>query len=163
MVRSAATVCVLTICQQALDAQQRHGCENIGSAMLCCRYDVKYGSGGFTTYGWQAGCSLVNGSYWAALQDPSAEQFLCDSSHNGLFECLHDFSGDGVCQSPWESQGFYSVFPVRTKVAVLLYLNTSIHREEKYVPIPSLALDVGMDICYYSSTCVSRVEQGNPI
>lgn len=69
----------------------------ITTTSLSCRYDVKYGSGGFNTYGYQAGCPFVNGTTEDALADPIASQFLCSAAEVGNVSCFHDFSGQGVC------------------------------------------------------------------
>lgn len=115
MVRSSF-ICVLTFASGISGSTCR---EHTHTTTVLCRYDVKYGSGGFTTYGWQAGCSFVNGSFYDAMKEPTASQFLCDRSHVGLYECLHDFSGDGVCQTSYHRgyhsgyhSGFHSVIPV---------------------------------------------------
>lgn len=64
-----------------------------------CRYDVKYGSGGFNAYGYQAGCTFVNGTTEEALEEPAAARFLCERDEVGTRQCFHDFSGQGICLS----------------------------------------------------------------
>lgn len=59
---------------------------------------MKYGSGGFNSYGYQAGCPFVNGTTEDALADPVAGQFLCLPEDAGNSACFRDFSGQGVCQ-----------------------------------------------------------------
>lgn len=78
-----------------------------------CRYDVKYGSGGFNTNGYQAGCAYVNGTFEDALADPVAGRFLCSPDDDESESCFSDFSGQGVCRiGPrffGEDYNFYAV------------------------------------------------------
>lgn len=60
---------------------------------------MKYGSGGFASYGYQAGCSFVMGTFDEALADPAASRYLCPPANSGTIACFHDFSGQGLCQA----------------------------------------------------------------
>eukprot|EP00892_Ulva_mutabilis_P005911 jgi/Ulvmu1/3692/UM017_0109.1 len=78
-------------------------------------YDVKYGSGGFSSYGYQAGCSFVMGTFEEALADPAAARYLCPRAMSGSISCFHDFSGQGICRAARQFDGspyaddFYTV------------------------------------------------------
>lgn len=89
---------------------------------LHSRYDVKYGSAGFNSFGYKGGCEFSTGSYSSAIAAPAASRYLCpngnayDRSAGVLdknYGCLHDLSGDGVCwnyANSWD--GFPRVLPV---------------------------------------------------
>jgi hypothetical protein len=92
--------------------------------LLTCRYDVKYGSGGFNVFGYKGGCEMATGSFSTAIQAPNAARYLCDHSlvYNydiGLVPknriCMHDYSSGGVCwlndEVSWDE--FARAMPVR--------------------------------------------------
>eukprot|EP00892_Ulva_mutabilis_P005907 jgi/Ulvmu1/3689/UM017_0105.1 len=68
-------------------------------------YDVKYGSGGFNSYGYQAGCTFVMGTFEEALADPAAARYLCPIADNRTISCFHDFSGQGRCRAQRKFDG----------------------------------------------------------
>eukprot|EP00892_Ulva_mutabilis_P005909 jgi/Ulvmu1/3690/UM017_0106.1 len=68
-------------------------------------YDVKYGSGGFNSYGFQAGCAFVMGTFEEALADPAAARYLCRPGDSESIACFHDFSGQGVCRAATQQDG----------------------------------------------------------
>ena len=76
---------------------------------------MKYGSGGFNSYGYQAGCAFVNGTQEEAQADPAAARYLCTREQVGTKQCFHDFSGEGVCLAELllGYDDFYSVGSVR--------------------------------------------------
>lgn len=59
------------------------------------RYLVKYGSAGFLSFGYQAGCNFVDGRF--ASEDPDSARYLCSSEPRGKLLCQHDHSTAGVC------------------------------------------------------------------
>ena len=70
---------------------------------------MKYGSAGFSAYGYHAGCAFANGTYEEALADPNAAQFLCTEEQAAAFtsidegylaKCMYDRSGVGKCGIP---------------------------------------------------------------
>eukprot|EP00892_Ulva_mutabilis_P001828 jgi/Ulvmu1/11646/UM008_0050.1 len=71
-------------------------------------YDVKYGSGGFNSYGWQGGCEFANGTFRSAFEDPAAKRYLCSPRQFREYVCLHDFSGDGTCDTLASIDNFYT-------------------------------------------------------
>eukprot|EP00892_Ulva_mutabilis_P005906 jgi/Ulvmu1/3688/UM017_0104.1 len=68
-------------------------------------YDVKYGSGGFNSYGFQAGCTFVTGTFEEALADPAAARYLCPPANEENIACFHDFSGQGQCRAQRMANG----------------------------------------------------------
>lgn len=84
-----------------------------------CRYDVKYGSAGWNSYGYQGGCEFASGSKSQAMKDPKARRYLCSESQDWDFMCTHDFTGDGVCISDPLLEGFKQVLQVRPADAAL--------------------------------------------
>ena len=82
-----------------------------------CRYDVKYGSAGFNSYGYKGGCAFAQGTYAEMMADPAASRYLCPKSMDSRYMCLHDFSGDGVCFSSELWDGVFRVQPVRHTTA----------------------------------------------
>lgn len=78
-----------------------------------CRYDVKYGSAGFNSFGYKAGCEFALGTYAEAMAVPEAAQYLCPKDMDKRYMCLHDHSGDGVCYSSDNWDGFFRALPVR--------------------------------------------------
>ena len=83
------------------------------SAAEPCRYDVKYGSAGFNSYGYQAGCEFATRgtSFAQALAIPSAAQYLCPAATPEL-SCHHDFSGSGSCTAEFTSESFLTLMEV---------------------------------------------------
>ena len=82
--------------------------------VLCtCRYDVKYGSLGFNVFGYHGGCNFSLGTYEEALVAPESARYLCSDSEALEFQCLHDYSGEGVCYASDLWDGFYRSLPVR--------------------------------------------------
>eukprot|EP00892_Ulva_mutabilis_P001587 jgi/Ulvmu1/11429/UM076_0003.1 len=85
-------------------------------------YDVKYGSGGFNSYGYQGGCTFVNGTIEESLADPAAARYVCSLVEVGTTQCFHDFSGRGVCQGEFllGYDDFYAVDVVRISPALVV-------------------------------------------
>eukprot|EP00892_Ulva_mutabilis_P009761 jgi/Ulvmu1/7157/UM034_0064.1 len=75
-------------------------------------YDVKYGSAGFNSYGYKAGCAFALGTFAEAMAEPDAARYLCPASMDTRYTCLHDFSGDGVCFSSDLWDGFFRSQPI---------------------------------------------------
>ena len=82
----------------------------------CCRYDVRYGSAGFNSYGYQAGCTFVTGTFDEVLADADGSRFLCPPEDDGAIRCFHDLSGQGVCrpQQRIDSMLYEDLFSVDT-------------------------------------------------
>ena len=74
---------------------------------------MKYGSAGFNSFGYKAGCAFALGTYAEAMASPKAAQYLCPEDMDRRYMCLHDHSGDGVCHSSANWDGFYRALPVR--------------------------------------------------
>lgn len=72
---------------------------------------MKYGSAGFHSWGYQGGCEFLNGPVATALAAPAAAQYLCPSSLVNNLECMHDFSGAGLCRDA--SDGYNRITAVR--------------------------------------------------
>lgn len=64
-------------------------------ATHACRYDVKYGSAGFNTFGYQAGCEFATGAFQEAMAVPAAARYLCEELDKE--GCTHDLSTHGTC------------------------------------------------------------------
>lgn len=84
---------------------------------------MKYGSGGFNSYGYQAGCTFVMGTFEEALADPAGSRFLCPPEDVGAIRCVHDFSGQGTCRSQvrFDFESYDDLYTVDT---VCLAFNT---------------------------------------
>lgn len=80
---------------------------------MSCRYDVKYGSMGFNVFGYQGGCEFALGTFAEALSTPQSARYLCSEDQSLQLECLHDYSGDGVCFASDLWDGFFRSLPVR--------------------------------------------------
>lgn len=73
---------------------------------------MKYGSAGFNSFGYKAGCEFALGTYKEAMAVPAAKQYLCPAAMDKRYVCLHDFAGDGVCHGDKHWDGFYRALPV---------------------------------------------------
>lgn len=78
-----------------------------------CRYDVKYGTAGFSSYGYQGGCAFATGSFAEAQASPQAAQYLCPETSTAL-RCQHDFSSSGICRSQLLPDDFLRIDGVRS-------------------------------------------------
>lgn len=74
---------------------------------------MKYGSAGFNSYGYKAGCAFAAGTFEEAEASPAASRYLCAPEQELQQACLHDFSGNGVCVSNSNWDGFWRVYQVR--------------------------------------------------
>lgn len=72
-----------------------------------------YGSQGFSSYGYQAGCDFATGTAAQALADPNGARYLCPGPDNSRLICLNDHSGGGVCVAPRSNDGFPRIVAVR--------------------------------------------------
>ena len=95
-----------------------------------CRYNVLYGSQGFSSYGYQGGCTFATGSVQQALAVPEASRYLCAETDATRLYCEHDHSVSGICSAPSASDGFVRVVEVWTCgvldfVPVLLFLGNT--------------------------------------
>lgn len=73
-----------------------------------------YGSQGFSSYGYQAGCAFATASFETAIVDPDAARYLCPVQDTNRLFCEHDHSVSGVCFAPPASDGFIRVTEVRS-------------------------------------------------
>ena len=78
-----------------------------------CRYDVKYGSAGFNSYGYKGGCAFAQGTFQEAYNSPASSRYLCSGDKGSEHACLHDFSGDGFCLTLDNWDGFFRTYQVR--------------------------------------------------
>ena len=72
-----------------------------------CRYDVKYGSAGFDSYGYQAGCAFATGSFEEVTEDPLAARYLCSEENLAVHlatsgqvfgkQCTYNHASEGYC------------------------------------------------------------------
>lgn len=85
--------------------------DEVHIASSLCRYDVKYGSAGFNTYGYKAGCAFAAGGFSEALEDPAAARYLC--AEGGVQACTHDSASEGVCRGLDLWEAFNRTEPVR--------------------------------------------------
>ena len=77
-----------------------------------CRYDVKYGSAGFSSWGYKAGCVFITANPFSQEltdQDSPAGQYFCRGAAT-TGGCFHDHSGSGLCAS-LGSQGPVTIGP----------------------------------------------------
>eukprot|EP00892_Ulva_mutabilis_P009758 jgi/Ulvmu1/7154/UM034_0061.1 len=67
-------------------------------------YDVKYGSAGFNSFGYNAGCEFAMGPAEAVADAAAAQPYLCTASQARSLQCMHDASAIGVCdtRSLWD-------------------------------------------------------------
>ena len=74
---------------------------------------MKYGSAGFNSYGYRAGCEFATrGTTFAqALAIPSAAQYLCPAATLEQ-SCHHDFSGSGSCAADPLGESFLTLVEV---------------------------------------------------
>lgn len=77
------------------------------------RYDVKYGSAGFDTFGYRAGCEFAAGTAADAALAPAAQPNLCTAAQRGRRQCTPDHSAVGFCESRSNGDDLYLVFTVR--------------------------------------------------
>lgn len=83
-----------------------------------CRYDVKYGSAGFNSYGYRGGCTFVFGTFDEVLADPVASRFVCPPEEIGTIRCFDDYSGQGVCRplKKFDQETYEDLFVVDTSL-----------------------------------------------
>eukprot|EP00892_Ulva_mutabilis_P009759 jgi/Ulvmu1/7155/UM034_0062.1 len=69
-------------------------------------YDVKYGSAGFNSYGYHAGCEFAMGTFEEAIEAPAAQPFLCPAMNLGRSACLPDHTAEAACDLQPNWNGF---------------------------------------------------------
>lgn len=68
---------------------------------------MKYGSLGFNSFGYQAGCAYANGTLEEAQASPNARRYLCTPEDGGQYVCTHDHVSSAFCFSEKEDYEFH--------------------------------------------------------
>lgn len=70
---------------------------------------MKYGSQGFNSFGYKAGCAFANGTVDEALASPDATRYLCMPEDGGQFVCTHDHVSSAFCYIEVEDYMHYFI------------------------------------------------------